>query len=90
MNDETRDTVLIRPLQYALASAQEQGARHQYDYASTALERAGAAKRCAELASQSFASVAGGKLYSNLGELSDREREIGIAFARYAVHGRTF
>lgn len=46
-------------------------------------------ERNAELASQSFNSVAKGKLRETLGELTDREREIGIAFARYSTYGRT-
>ena len=45
--------------------------------------------RQAELASQAFEYVAKGKLVEKWGELTDREREIGIAFSRYAVYGRT-
>jgi hypothetical protein len=61
----------------------------EYNAASHRLELAWINERNAEIASQSFVSVAGGKLHVKLGELTDREREIGIAFARYAIYGRT-
>lgn len=61
----------------------------EYNAAARRLELALIHERNAELASQSFDSVAKGRLRESLGELTDREREIGIAFARYATHGRS-
>lgn len=64
-------------------------ARHACEAADRGLELAIIRERNAELASQSFESVAKGALSKRLGPVSDREREIGIAFARYATYGRT-
>jgi hypothetical protein len=61
----------------------------EHNAAARQLELTSIHERHAELASQSFKAVANGKLHENLGELSEREREIGIAFARYATYGRT-
>jgi hypothetical protein len=61
----------------------------EYNAAARQLDIAKINERNAELASQSFASVAKGSLKDSLGEITDREREIGIAFARYATYGRT-
>jgi hypothetical protein len=60
-----------------------------YNAAARQLDLAHIKERNAELASQSFESVAEGKLCKRLGEITTREREIGIAFARYATYGRT-
>jgi hypothetical protein len=61
----------------------------EYTAAARQLDLAHIHERNAELASQSFGSVAEGRLRETLGELTDREREIGIAFARYATYGRS-
>lgn len=61
----------------------------EYNSAARQLDLAHIYERNAELASQCLQSVANGALRKRLGELTDREREIGIAFARYATYGRT-
>lgn len=82
-------TLLARSTQFTLAQAKKDGAYSAYCAAAHWLEIEQIRERCAELASQSFESVAKGKLHETLGPLTDREREIGLAFARYATHGRT-
>lgn len=88
MDDETFRQI-SRATDYTLARERGRGAFASYNYAGAMLERARIEERNAELASQSFQSVATGKLSNHLGAITDREREIGIAFARYAVYGRT-
>ena len=83
------DINLIRLPHYMQTQTATRAARAEYDAASRGLELAQIKERNAELASQSFDSVARGKLRETLGELTDREREIGIMFARYATYGRT-
>lgn len=82
-------TSFCRSSSYRLAVAERQRYYADYCAASSQLERANAVERNAELASQSFESVGGGKLKESIGEITDREREIGLAFARYATFGRT-
>lgn len=88
MNIETIEQY-ARASRYREAQIQKARAYAEYDAASNALTIAQIRERCAELSSQSFVSIGGGKLEDQLGELTDREREIGIAFAQYAVFGRT-
>lgn len=80
---------LIRFPRYMHAQTATKAARAEYNASSCQLELATIRERNAELASQSFVSVAKGELYKTIGELTEREREIGIAFARYATYGRT-
>jgi hypothetical protein len=82
-------TMLSRSMNYRTATVERQRAYADYCGASSQLDRAHAVERTAELASQSFESVAKGELAKTLGEITDREREIGLAFARYATFGRT-
>lgn len=79
---------LLRPIWYRQAIADKKAAFEAYQAASARYEVAIVNERCAELASQSFESIAGGKLHQRLGTITDHEREIGIAFARYAITGR--
>lgn len=80
---------LYRTSNYRIAQVERIAAYAQYNWASTNLEFCKVKEREAELGSQSFEFVANGKLFERLGKLSDKEREIGLAFARYAVYGRT-
>lgn len=64
-------------------------AHAEYEAASARLALAKVMERNAQLASQSVESIASGALSKRLGQLTDREREIGLAFARYATYGRT-
>lgn len=88
MDDDTFKQVM-RSTDYRLAGEKSRGAYAQYCYAGAMLERARIEERNAELGAQSFKSVGKGALAKRLGEITDREREIGIAFALYAVYGRT-
>ena len=83
------DINLIRFPHYMNTQAATKAAYAEYNAAARTLELAHIHERNAELASQTFGSVAKGKLRDTVGELTEREREIGIAFARYAVYGRT-
>lgn len=83
------DINLTRYPQYILAQTEKKAAFAEYNAASLALAKAQAQERNAELASQAFQYVAKGELLKTVGEITDREREIGIAFARYATYGRT-
>lgn len=74
---------------YMLRIAETRTAVAEYETASVRLELARIRERSAELASQCFESVAGGRAWKSQGDLTEREREIGIAFARYAECGRT-
>ena len=80
---------LLRFGHYMHMQTARRAAFAEYNNASSKLELAKINERNAEIASQSFVFVAGGALHKKLGELTDREREIGIAFARYAIYGRT-
>lgn len=82
------DPNLTRFPHYMHMQTAKKAAYAEYNYAGAALELATIHERNAELASQSFESVAKGGLFHTLGALTDREREIGIACARYAVYGR--
>lgn len=83
------DINMMRFPNYMHAQTESRAARAEYNAAAQWLEITHVRERNAELASQSFESVAKGKLLERLGELTEREREIGIAFARYATFGRT-
>ncbi len=83
------DQSIIRSVQFRQATVEREKAYERYNYASSALTLAQVQERAAELASQSFESVAKGAMHKALGPLTEREREIGIAFARYAACGRT-
>lgn len=83
------DVNLIRFSHYIHTQTATKAARAQAEASQARLEIASIEERDAELSSQSFASVARGRLFETLGKITDREREIGIAFARYAVYGRT-
>ena len=80
---------IIRSFNYSKAQAEKRAAFNAYNAASIALQNAQIGERAAELGSQSFESIAQGKLQKTVGEISDREREIGLAFVRYAVYGRS-
>jgi len=82
-------TLFGRSMAYRNAVVERAKAYADYCCASSQLERASMIERNAELASQSFESVHRGELFKTLGEITDREREIGLAFARYATFGRT-
>jgi hypothetical protein len=82
------DINLTRFPHYMHMQTSTKAAYAEYNAAALKLDLAHIHERNAELASQSFDSVAKGKLRESLGELTDREREIGIAFARYATYGR--
>lgn len=79
---------LTRGPHYMHMQTATKAASSEYNAAARQLDLAHIYERNAELASQSFDSVAKGKLRERIGELTDREREIGIAFARYATYGR--
>ncbi len=79
---------LIRPVRYRQCIAEKATAYANYNAASYSLELASIRERNAELASQSFESIAKGALHMTLGNITAKEREIGLAFARYAVYGR--
>ena len=83
------DINLTRFPHYMHMQTATRAASAEFNAASRQLDLAHIHERNAELASQSFDSVAKGKLREHLGELTSREREIGIAFARYATYGRT-
>lgn len=87
--EQRMDINLIRFPHYMHMQTETKAAYAEYNAAARQLDLAHIRERNAELASQSFDSVAKGKLRETLGELTDREREIGIAFARYATYGRT-
>lgn len=74
---------------YLRAMSESKAAMAEYNAASRKVYLTQIHERNAELASQSFETVADGNLKKLLGAISDREREIGIAFARYATYGRT-
>lgn len=79
----------IRSSVFWLAQANMDTAKAQYDGASSRLELAKAAKRLGELGAMSWEAVGDGRLCKKIGAVSEREREIGLAFARYAVLGRS-
>ena len=76
-------------LGYQLAIANKETAKARYEYASANLNLNYIFERNAELKSQGFKYAGEGKLFKHLGKITDREREIGLAFARYVVYGRT-
>lgn len=80
---------LVRSMQYRAAVIESKAAASGYEAAQYALELARSRERNAELASQAFEHVGKGALFQKWGELTDREREIGISFARYSAYGRT-
>jgi hypothetical protein len=79
---------LLRSLRYREAQTETEAAYAKYNAAARALDIAHIQERNAELGSQCFESVAKGKLHERLGAINAREREIGLAFARYATYGR--
>ena len=80
--------MIARSNEYRIACTERDKAYAEYNVASRNIELAYIIERNAELASQAFMYVAKGKLKETLGDITDREREIGIAFARYATYGR--
>lgn len=88
MNDNTFRTA-IRTMDYTLSKEKSRAAYAGYNYAGAMLERARIEERNSELGSQAFEHVAKGGLLKSLGTITEHEREIGLAFARYAVFGRT-
>ncbi len=80
---------LNRSTRYREAGITKRLAYAQYNYASSELHVAQVNERAAELGSQAFEFVANGKLQTQLGLITDREREIALAFVRYAVYGRS-
>jgi hypothetical protein len=75
-------------LQYNLATARKETAYAEYNSASRNLDLKAIQERLAELQSQSLESVGKGEFFKATEQLTDREREIGLMFARYAVIGR--
>lgn len=73
-------------MKYQKAQSELAVAVAQHEVATLRLEARTRETRYAELVSQSFDSL---KLAEDLGEISERERVIGIAFARHALYGRT-
>ena len=82
------DVNVMRFATYMQTQSETREAYAGYNYSACKLELAHVKERNAELASQSFEAVAKGELAKRLGPLTEREREIGIAFARYAAIGR--
>jgi hypothetical protein len=82
-------TMLSRSWAYRQATVERHRAYADYNAASQALQRAQQVERDAELASQSFESISKGALFARFGAITEREREIGLAFSRYATFGRT-
>ena len=80
---------LMRPLRYNTAQIETRRAAAECNAAARQLDLTHIREREAELGSQAFVHVAKGELSKRLGEITDREREIGLAFARYATYGRT-
>ena len=80
---------LLRPLRYDKAQIETRRAMAEYNAAARQIDLAHIREREAELGSQCFVSVSKGELHKRLGDITDREREIGLAFARYATYGRT-
>lgn len=70
---------------YLLAQAEERAAYQQYNYSSTLLEFNRAKMRAAEIESQSWDSIKG---LSSTGPVTERERNVAIAAARYVICGR--
>lgn len=73
-------------MRFQLAQAERRVAYAEYNAASLRVENCQIKERNAEIESQSLESLALGK---KLGTLTDRERSIGLDFARYVVTGRT-
>ncbi len=88
MSDSNTDSI-YRAFRYRETTTARQAAWNQYNYAGTALRVADIEMRAAELGSQSLESVDGGKLHATLMAISYREREVALAFVRYAVYGRS-
>jgi hypothetical protein len=80
---------IFRSQRYTVTQEEKRTAYAEYNYTSTKLELCTIRERNAELGSQDFQYIAKGNLQERLGEITDREREIGLAFARYATYGRT-
>jgi hypothetical protein len=81
--------LILRSNRYDLMQEKKRTAYAEYNYAGAKLELSTIRERNAELGSQAFEYIAKGELQKRLGELTTREREIGLAFARYATYGRT-
>ncbi len=82
-------TMLSRSFNFQIARKEREAARYVNEAAISRYTIAEIREREAELASQAFQYVGHGGLKKTLGEITDREREIGIAFARYVICGRT-
>lgn len=80
---------LTRSSQYRLTQEQKRTAFANYNYAGCKLELMGAEERAYELASQAIEFVGDRKFSHPFGEITEREREIAIAAARYVISGRT-
>lgn len=79
---------IFRSLHYELTQEKKRTAYAEYNYTGSKLELCGIKERNAELGSQAFQYIAKGELQKRFGEITDRERELGLAFARYATYGR--
>lgn len=79
----------MRPVRYREAQTETRLEYANYNDAARRLDLAHIRERAAELGSQSFESVGKGKLFERIGTLSDTQREVALAFVRYAVYGRT-
>ena len=61
----------------------------EYCAASAYLEVAGIKEREAEIGSQAFEHIAQGLLLKRFGEITEREMDVALMFARYVVYGST-
>lgn len=84
MDNETTE-MLVRSFRYEIARTDKRRAYAEYNHAASALELATIRERAAECHSQSFNSLSFSK---ELGPITEREREVALAFVRYAVNGR--
>ena len=66
-----------------LEQSQKETAYAEYNAASLKLELCIIRQRNAELETHSIA-----KMHDVVGDITEREKSIGLAFARYAVYGR--
>jgi hypothetical protein len=80
---------LNRSSLYFTKTIETETAHAKYNLAGLNLERSYIEKRAAELGAQAFEFVAEGKLKNKIGEITDEQREIALAFVRYAVYGKT-
>lgn len=64
-------------------------ARAEHNAASIRIDLESARERCYEVRTAAFQYTAKGELWKQFGEITDRERAIAKAIARYVAFGRT-